>query len=104
MRACRHEDVPTGGTVGGLIGAIDGPAIGQMRGGQIGGVSSELVHSGCISPSTHSHVQEASAGALISRATPTPRPGRTRFIDLIVASGGIDRVYGTLTFVLYMFS
>jgi hypothetical protein len=39
--------------VGGLIGAIDGPAIGQMRGGQIGRMSIALLHSGCISPSTH---------------------------------------------------
>jgi len=49
-------------------------------------------------------VQAASARTLISRATPTLRPGRTRFIDLTAASGGIDRVYGTLTFVLYMFT
>jgi hypothetical protein len=53
MRACRHDDVPSGGMVGGLIGAMEGPAIGQMRDGQIGGMSSELLHSGCISPSTH---------------------------------------------------
>ena len=53
MRACRHDEVPIGGIVGGLIGAIEGAAIGQTRGGQIGAMSSELPHSGCISPSTH---------------------------------------------------
>ena len=90
--------------VGGLIGAIDGPAIGQMRGGQIGGISNELLHSGCISPSTHSHVQEASARAHISRATPTLRGSRIRLIELAFGSGSIDRLYGALTFVLYMFS
>jgi hypothetical protein len=69
MRACRHDDVPIGGIVGGLTGAIDGPAIGQMRGGQIGGISIELLHSGCISPSTHSHVQDASALGVMMSAT-----------------------------------
>ena len=78
MRACRHDDVPIGGIVGGLIGAIEGVAIGQMRGGQIGGISSELVHSGCISPSTHWQVHDASARALISSAT--QRAAETRFI------------------------
>ena len=53
MRACRHDDVPSGGMVGGLIGAIDGPAIGHMHGGQIGAMSIALLHSGCILPSTH---------------------------------------------------
>ena len=86
MRAWRHDDVPTGGMVGGLIGAIDGPAIGQMRCGQIGGMSIVLSHSGCISPSTHWHVQAASAGVLISKATPALRQSRTRFIDLAFAS------------------
>jgi hypothetical protein len=71
MRACRHDEVPIGGTVGGLIGAIEGVAIGQTRGGQIGAMSSELPHSGCISPSTHWQVQDASARAPISNATPT---------------------------------
>jgi hypothetical protein len=53
IRACRQDDEPSGGMVGGLIGAIEGPAIGQMRGGQIGGISIALLHSGCIWPSTH---------------------------------------------------
>jgi hypothetical protein len=105
MRACRHDDVPSGGIVGGLIGAIDGPAIGQMRGGQIGGISSELLHSGCISPSTHSQVQAASARPLISKAMPTLRPNRTPLIGFpLRVWPRIDRLYDALTFVLYMFS
>ena len=71
MRACRHDDVPIGGILSGLIGAIDGAAIGQIRGGQIGGISIELLHSGCISPSTHWHLQDASARTLTSAAPQT---------------------------------
>jgi len=41
-RACPHCDVPSGGSVAGLIGAIEGDAIGQIVGGQIGGRSIEL--------------------------------------------------------------
>jgi hypothetical protein len=112
MRACQHDDVPSGGMVGGLIGAIDGPAIAQMRGGQIGGMSIELLHSGCMSPSTHWHVQEASARALSSKAAPPLRHRNTRFISS--PSRSADRSHKTpragvtpssaLTFVLYMFS
>ena len=80
MRACRHDDVPIGGTVGGLIGAIDGPAIGQMLGGHIGGRSIEVLHSGCISPSTHWQVQPASARARISNAMPVARHTNMRFM------------------------
>jgi hypothetical protein len=80
MRACRHEDVPRGGIVGGLIGAMEGPAIGQMRGGQIGGISIELLHSGCMSPSTHWHVQDASARAPISTTLQRLAPSNRRFI------------------------
>jgi hypothetical protein len=83
MRAWRHDDVPIGGTLGGLIGAIEGVAIGQVRGGQIGGMSSELPHSGCISPSTHWQVQDASARALISTAIQTAIV--TRFIALALS-------------------
>jgi hypothetical protein len=53
MCAWRHDEVPIGGIVGGLIGATEGIAIGQRRGGQIGEMSSGLAHNGCISPSTH---------------------------------------------------
>jgi hypothetical protein len=120
MRACRHDEVPIGGIVGGLIGAIDGPSIGQMRGGQIGGMSIVLLHNGCISPSTHWHVHDASARALISEATPTPRPSSTRFIDFALALVAAPAAWSTappaahplkcsrdcsaLTFVRYMFS
>jgi hypothetical protein len=114
MRACRHDDVPSGGIVGGLIGAIDGPAIGQMRGGQTGGISIELLHSGRISPSTHSHVQDASARPPISKTAPTLTQRSTRFIGPLppfgqrpVATAPSPRIaqvcYG-LTFVLDMFS
>jgi hypothetical protein len=111
MSACRHDDVPIGGIVGGLIGAIDGAAIGQMRDGQIGGISIELLHSGCISPSTHWHVQDASTRAAIMSATQMlthinaclirTSPGlftRPRCLDRA------KKIPSRLTFVLYMFS
>ena len=112
MRACRHDDVPSGGMVGGLIGAIDGPAIGQMRGGQIGGMSIELLHSGCISPSTHWHVQEASARALSSKADANAQAQQHAFHRLILPICRLARTDAAsrrqasfaLTFVLYMFS
>jgi hypothetical protein len=53
MRAWRHCEVPSGGRAGGLIGAIDGDAIGQRVAGHIGGKSIEFWQSGCIFPSTH---------------------------------------------------
>lgn len=56
--------MPIGGIDGGLIGSIDGDMIGQIVGGQIGGRSIELLHSGCISPFTHWHVQPAMAAEL----------------------------------------
>jgi hypothetical protein len=49
-------------------------------------------------------VQEASARAHISSAIPTLRGSRTRLIELAFGSSRIDCLYGTLTFVLYMFS
>jgi len=71
--ACQHSDVPIGGIVGGSIGASDGNVIGQMAGGHIGGMSMALPHSGCILPSTHRHVQAASAAELsMSNASSAP--------------------------------
>jgi len=65
--------VPIGGIVGGSIGASDGNVIGQMAGGHIGGMSMALPHSGCILPSTHRHVQAASAAELsMSNASSAP--------------------------------
>jgi len=52
--------------VGGLIGATDGAAMGQMVGGQIGRRSIELAQSGCIWPFTHWHMQLALAGKIIT--------------------------------------
>ncbi len=112
MRACRHADVPIGGTLGGLTGAIDGPAIGQMRGGQIGRISSALLHSGCISPSTHWQVQSASARVLISTAIPAAKPIKTRFMNSSACRPApaaappleASDVHSGLTFVHYMFS
>jgi hypothetical protein len=54
--------VPIGGIVAGFIGAIDGDIMGQIVGGQIGGRSIELLHNGCIRPSTHWHIHSARAG------------------------------------------
>jgi len=80
--ACRHSDVPIGGIVGGSSGASNGKVSGQMAGGHIGGMSMALLHSGCISPSTHRHVQPASAAELsMSTATATssaPQGGQRR--------------------------
>ena len=42
-----------------MIGAIDGAVIGQIAGGQIGGRSIELLHIGCISPSTQRQTHAA---------------------------------------------
>jgi len=56
--------VPIGGIVGRSIGANDGNVIGQMAGGHSGGMSMALLHSDCISPSTHRHVQAASAAEI----------------------------------------
>ncbi len=92
MRACRHEDVPSGGIVGGPIGAMAGAAIGQMSGGQIGGMSSELSHSGRISPSKHWQVHEASDGPFATSATQTLIPISTHFIG----SPWSDRASGCL--------
>lgn len=39
------------------IGVIDGGVIWQIVGGQIGGISIELLHSACICPFTHRHTQ-----------------------------------------------
>jgi hypothetical protein len=39
---------------------MDGGTIEHIVGGQIGGRSIELLHSGCISPSTQRQTQEAS--------------------------------------------
>jgi hypothetical protein len=40
---------------------MDGGTIGQIRGAQIGSISSELLHSAWTSPSTHRHTHEAPA-------------------------------------------
>ncbi len=53
----------------GWIGAIEGGGRMQIVAGQIGGMSIELLQSGCISPSTQRHWQEASARA----ATASPK-------------------------------
>jgi hypothetical protein len=45
----------------GWKGVIDGGTIEHIVGGQIGGKSIELLHSGCISPSTQRQTQVASA-------------------------------------------
>lgn len=68
MRACRHTEVPIGGIRGGLIGVIDGAANGHIAGGQIGGRSIALLHSGCMLPSTHWQVQDACDGEPITTA------------------------------------
>jgi len=44
------------------MGAIEGEAIGQIVGGQIGGRSSAPLHRGCIWPFTHWQVHPACAG------------------------------------------
>ena len=44
------------------MGATAGGIMGQMVGGQIGGISIELVQSGCIAPFTHWQMQFAVAG------------------------------------------
>ena len=41
-RACRQAVVPSGGSVSGLMGAMEGDVIGQIVGGQMGGRSIEL--------------------------------------------------------------
>jgi hypothetical protein len=56
--------VPSGGIRAGWIGAIEGGGSMQIVAGQIGGMSIELLQSGCISPSTQRHWQEASARAV----------------------------------------
>jgi hypothetical protein len=63
FRTWRGEqlDVPTGGRTGAWSGAIEGGAIAQTSGAQIGGKSMELSHNGSTSPSTQRHTQEASA-------------------------------------------
>jgi hypothetical protein len=49
-----------GGIVGVAIGATEGIAM-QTVGGQIGGMSFALSHSGCIEPPSHSHEHPALA-------------------------------------------
>ncbi len=43
----------------GWIGAIEAGGIAQPIPGQIGAMSVELLHKGCISPSTQRHTQDA---------------------------------------------
>jgi hypothetical protein len=50
-----------GGTMGVGMGVIEGAAIGQIVGGQIGGISIASSQSGCICLLTHSHVHSALA-------------------------------------------
>jgi len=52
------------------MGAIEGEAIGQTVGGQIGARSSALLHRGCIWPFTHWQMHPACACGAIS-GTPT---------------------------------
>src|SRR5262245_38013189 len=56
--ACRQDVVPSGGIVGGLIGAIEG-AIGPHIPMQGGAISRALLQRGCICPSTHWQVHPA---------------------------------------------
>jgi hypothetical protein len=60
--------VPSGGSVGGIISAIDGEPIGQIVRGQMGGRSIALLHIGCISPSTQRQTDAARAGIDLSNA------------------------------------
>lgn len=52
------------------MGAIDGVAIGQMVGGQIGAMSNEPLHSGCMLPLTHRQRQSALAIAIVKMNNP----------------------------------
>jgi len=56
--ACRQDVVPTGGIVGGLIGAIEG-ATGPHIPMQGGAISRALLQRGCIFPLTHWQVHPA---------------------------------------------
>jgi len=56
--ACRQDVVPTGGIVGGLIGAIEG-ATGPHIPMQGGAISRALLQRGCICPLTHWQVHPA---------------------------------------------
>src|SRR5262249_56371132 len=79
--ACRQDVVPTGGIVGGLIGAIEG-ATGPHIPMQGGAISRALLQRGCICPLTHGQVHPACTCELNAhkgKATmilPVPRPQR----------------------------
>lgn len=53
--------VPTGGITGVGIGAMDGVTMGQIRGGQIGGISFVFEQMVCCSPFMHWQEQLACA-------------------------------------------
>jgi hypothetical protein len=55
--------VPIGGTIGVGTGRTDGGTMPQTVGGQMGGTSIALLHSGTICPLTHRQTQEASAAS-----------------------------------------
>ncbi|MSP75399.1 MAG: hypothetical protein EXR12_04620 [Rhodospirillaceae bacterium] len=56
--------VPIGGTVGGMIGAMEGGVSWHTCGAQIGGRSMLLSQIGCTSPFTQRQTQRASAEAM----------------------------------------
>lgn len=68
--------MPSGGNCGAWIGSIDGGAVGQTLGGQMGGISSALLHRGTFSPFVHRHTQSALASEKARRVT-----RRTRRFD-----------------------
>ena len=63
--------------MGGILrdgsGSSEGGVSGQTRGGQIGGIASELEQIACISPFTHRQIQSALAFEDGSRTTPSSR-------------------------------
>ncbi len=69
---CTHRVVPSGGSRGVGMGAIDGGTIGQMRGEHIGSISNVLEHTALTSPFIQTHWHPAFASPANDRS-PAPR-------------------------------